>query len=486
MAQPSPSPSDPGIGPYSSSSGLTVPVQDASATTSAAANASGPPPIVLAAINSIISGRLGPIKYAQLNTADKTALIDKIWQDPTLQYIWNANSANLASTNLQTLAAANAAIQTQIQNVMGGQGADPTVNADYLNMVQGSGIALTTTELAQLQNSTQAVNAPIPSPFAAVKPSGYTFGQPEPAGGWSSKNPGQSFGWTTHMGTDYGTPAGERIVSPFAGTVTNVLNTPGYGNYVTVTLDNGWKIGFGHVANAEATTGSRVNPGDLIAISGANVGSAVGAVTIVTWQDPTGKYFDPAQMLDPIFKGTTFSTANLSGAAGTGASTVNTKLDTEYPSVKNDFIKYFGTPPSPEDVYNIVSHGNDPQQWQDYIRSMTSHIDGMNMGQAYDLRGLADNVSMTALGHTATDGVVKDLFAQGLTGQSDVQWWYNENSPNEIDKQTYNAIYKANKPNMNGILGEKGGFDPRLAKAQFAQQQAKVHTAAKGMTPGHE
>jgi hypothetical protein len=75
--QPSPSPEG--------STGLTVPVQSPSANTPAAASASGPPPVVLAAINNIIEGRLGQTKYAQLNTADKTALIDKIWQDPTLQ-----------------------------------------------------------------------------------------------------------------------------------------------------------------------------------------------------------------------------------------------------------------------------------------------------------------------------------------------------------------------------------------------------------------
>jgi len=441
-----------------------------------------PPPMFVNWINTVLQGRFGLTKYAEIPAADKTALIAKIWQDPTIQANFTNNYGNLAAGNITAVAN----MLNIIGTTMNGGGNDPTIAVDYYDMIQTSGLQLTASEQAGLSGATQAINAPVPSPFAPVAPSGYTFGQPEPKGGWSSKDPGQSFGWTNHMGTDYGTPAGERIVSPFAGTVTNVLNTPGYGNYVEVTLDNGWKIGFGHVASAAATTGSRVNPGDLIAISGANVGSAQGAVTIVTWQDPNGVYHDPAQMLDPIFKGTTFSAAGIAGAAGTGSPTVNAKLDTEYPSIKSDFTKYFGTPPSPEDVYSILQHGTDPQQWTDYIRSMTSHISGLNMGQASDLRAMADNVSMTALGHASTDGVVKDLFDQGFTSQADVKFWYDENSPNEIDKQTYNAIYKANKPVMTGILNENGGFDPRIAKAQAAQVQAKTQTIAKGATAGHE
>ena len=346
------------------------------ATTGTPAISNVPDPMFVSWVNTIIEGRFGTTKAGLIPAANKTALMAKMWQDPTIQSQFLNNYANLAAGNQGAIGN----IENIIQQVMNGQGNDPTVAIDYYNMIQSSGLQLTGLEQTNLAGATQAVNAPIPSPFAAVGVSGYSFGQAMPAGGWSSKAPGQSYGWTQHEGTDYGTPAGERIVSPFAGTVTNVLNTPGYGNYVTVTLDNGWKIGFGHVAQASATTGARVNPGDLIAISGANVGSSVGAVTIVTWQDPKGVYFDPAQMLDPIFKGTTFSTQGVPGAAGTGMPTVNKVLDTEYPSIKADFAKYFGTPPSPEDVYSILQHGTDPQQWQDYIRSMTSHISGLNMG----------------------------------------------------------------------------------------------------------
>src|SRR5258708_37897026 len=118
-----------------------------------------------------------------------------------------------------------------------------------------------------------------------------------PPGGWSDKNPGQSFGWQTHNGIDYGTRVGERIVAPVAGTVKVDPHVPGYGNYVTITLDDGRTLGFGHVQQGEVTNGQRVNPGDLVALAGANVGSAQGSVTIVTWQDAQGKYMSPHDIL---------------------------------------------------------------------------------------------------------------------------------------------------------------------------------------------
>jgi hypothetical protein len=282
-----------------------------------------------------------------------------------------------------------------------------------------------------------------------------------PAGGWSSKNPGQSFGWDKHNGVDYGTRAGERIVTPFAGTATVQTNVPGYGNYVTITLDNGWKMGFGHVASGAVTNGERVNPGDLIAIAGANVGSAQGAVTIVTWQDPKGNYVNPHDVLDPVFAGATFSSLGAPGAAGTGMPTVNKVLDTEYPSIKNDWQSMFGTPPSPEDVYNVLQHGSSPAQWLDYIRALPSHIGGLNQGQYHDMRQVADDVSTKVLGHPSTDGIVAELSQQGLSGQKAVENWYNEHGVTGVPPDDYNKIYKAIQPTMGAIFNEPAGADPR-------------------------
>lgn len=427
---------------------------------------SQPPQDFVNWVNTALQARLGLTKYSLIPAADKKALIAKIWQDPTVQQDYTTNHQQLASGNVAALAT----IENQIQGVMLGQGNDPSVAIDYTNMLQAAGVTLTVAEQQGLSGAAAAVNAPVPRPFAESAVSGYDFGAAMPAGGWSSKNPGQSFGWDKHNGVDYGTRAGERIVSPFAGVAHVETGVPGYGNYVTVTLDNGWKIGFGHVANGAVQDGARVNPGDLIAISGANVGSAQGSVTIVTWQDPQGKYVNPHEVLDPIFSGATFSSLGAPGAAGTGMPTVDKLLDTEYPSIKSDWQTYFGTPPSPEDVYNVLQHGNDPAQWSDYIRSFPSHIDGLNQGQYYDLRAMADKVSTSVLGHPATDGIVAELHGAGLTSQQAMTNWYNEHGVTGIDKSTYQQIYKASQPTMENIFNEPAGADPRVIRTIFNMQ----------------
>lgn len=420
-----------------------------------------PPADFTAAVNRALQGRLGLTKYGQIPSADKAALILKIWQDPTIEQYYTSNHTILTTD-------VNAAGQfgNLINQVMVGQGNDPSVAVDYTNMLQAAGVPLTASEQAGLAGATQAINAPVPRPFATNVISGYDFGATVPATvGGKQTTPFQT-------GIDYGTPVGSRIVSPFAGTVHVVSGAAAgnYGNIVYVTLDNGWTMGFGHVAQGEAQNGVRVNPGDLIALSGANVGDSTGAVTIVTWQDPNAKwvngllvggYQNPHDALDPIFKGTTFASLGAAGAAGTGMPTVNKVLDSEYPSIKSDWQQYFGSPPSPEDVYNILSHGSSPQEWHDYIRAMPSHIDGLNQGQAFDIRQSADSISTTMLGHPSTDGVVKDLYDSGQTSTQDIKDWYGWHSPNQIDKETYQKIYTATQPIMKGIFYEPAGADPR-------------------------
>ena len=417
-----------------------------------------------------------------LDTSALTAIADKLWQSVSLQQLY----AGYVTTPNSYAVALDAAIMNTVLNPSLDPTIDPTIMPDYASTMQTAGLDLTPAMLQALSNSTMAANATVPRPFDTSTISGYDYGQTLPSTvGGKQVNPFQA-------GTDYGTPAGSRIVSPFAGTVTvttGVDPTFGWGNIVYVTLDNGWVMGFGHVASGAATTGARVNPGDLIAISGSGVGDATGAVTEVMWQAPggkwqngiyTGKYENPHNAMDPIFSGATFQDLGVPGAAGTGMPSVNTILDREYPSVKSDWTALFGTPPSPEDVYNVTQHGSSPTEWRDYMRSLPGHIDGMTVGQISDLRSTVDNVSQTALGHAGTDGIVKELYDQGMTGQKQVQLWYNEHSPTQLDSSTYNAIYKANQPVVANILNDTG-FDPRVAQQQA--QQAKADTIPHGATP---
>jgi hypothetical protein len=142
-------------------------------------------------------------------------------------------------------------------------------------------------------------------------------------------------------------------------------------------------------------------------------------------------------------------------------------LDSEYPTIKSDFQTFFGHPPSPEDVYDILQHGSSPAQWLDYIRAMNSpNIDGMTVGQHYDMRQMVDQVSTKVLGHPGTDGIVKELYDQQLSSQQAVTNWYNEHGVTGIDTKTYNDIYTQSvQPAMHNIFNEPAGADPRDIKA---------------------
>jgi hypothetical protein len=85
----------------------------------------------------------------------------------------------------------------------------------------------------------------------------------------------------------------------------------GYGNRITLTLANGFKFIFGHVAqgvNGPVTAGMRIGT------TGENIGSSQGAVTLVEVHNPSGVAVNPHTYLDPIFRGTA-SVLGLFGAA---------------------------------------------------------------------------------------------------------------------------------------------------------------------------
>lgn len=146
-------------------------------------------------------------------------------------------------------------------------------------------------------------------PLDTNRVSGYDFGAPLPAGGWNGN--GESYGWSTHQGVDYGTKAGDPIKAPFAGTTKFEQGLFGYGNKLTLTLANGFKFVFGHVA---AGSNGPVRQGAVIGTTGRNVGSSIGSVTLVEVHDPNGRAVNPHTYLDPLFRGGA-SAAQLFGAA---------------------------------------------------------------------------------------------------------------------------------------------------------------------------
>lgn len=465
QASPDPNPSSSPFAPQPSTTPIATSSTQGTPPAPTSSDPTQPPADFARMVRVAIAGRLGGLtssKFLSIPAATLDALINKIWQDPTVQQYYNSNHQLLNDPQLAATFEGQMAVL--INQTIGGQGNDPTVTIDYSNMLTAAGVQLTTAEQQALATAQSASNAAVPRPFNENVVSGYSF------------NPNQMIRGYPQLGTDYGTTAGERIVSPFAGTVKVETGVGGYGNYVTVTLDNGWVIGFGHVAQGFAN-GQRVNPGDLIAIAGANIGDSTGSVTIVTVQNAQGKYVDPKELLDPIFSGTTFTQLGFQRAAGQGYPSVNKALDQEYPGIKSEWTSLFGTPPSPEDVLNVVAHGDSPKQWSDYMMSLPSRLPGLTMGTYTGIRSLADARSNSLFGFDATDGIVQELNAQGFTDANGVKLWYDQNSPPDGASDEFKSAAKASSQVTTNVLNDPG-IDPR----HISNVIQRAHQQHEGLT----
>jgi murein DD-endopeptidase MepM/ murein hydrolase activator NlpD len=73
----------------------------------------------------------------------------------------------------------------------------------------------------------------------------------------------------THRGMDFKTPVGTAVVTPKSGNVTRVnWNWAANGNCVEVQFDDGTLAKFLHLEELKATAGARVQPGQVIALTG--------------------------------------------------------------------------------------------------------------------------------------------------------------------------------------------------------------------------
>lgn len=149
----------------------------------------------------------------------------------------------------------------------------------------------------------------------------------------------------------------------------------------------------------------------------------------------------------------------------------NRPQETVYAPVVSQWKQYFGKDPTTAQLNDIIAHGSDLQSWTDYIRSLPSHIGGMNAGQAFDLRQLADSVSQSIYGHNATDSIVQSLFQTNNTNQAGVKYFYDQmqfQPGTHVDPRIYNSAVAANQPTMKGVFSETG-MDPRVIKSQLDQ-----------------
>jgi len=110
------------------------------------------------------------------------------------------------------------------------------------------------------------------------------------------------------------------------------------------------------------------------------------------------------------------------------------------------YSKYYGRPPTEQEIEQLLAHGTDQGQWEDFIRTLPSHIPGLAIGPYNDLRGLADSVSNLIYGMPSNDSIVKSLYDQGLQNPDGVRYWYDQlpfQPGKHVTPVVFNAVYAA-------------------------------------------
>lgn len=400
----------------------------------------------------------GHISTDQLNS-----LIQQAWTDPAVQADWQSGVWDVPTTYG---GAGN--FSSYLRKALFSDPSSDLVQAG-LALKQNQGLPLTAAEKTALGPIAQQVPTPFDPQF--LGDTTLRFGQTGPFGAMED-------------GIDYAMPVGTAIYSPFGGTI--VVENKGkadWGTRVMVKLDNGYTFAVGHLTNAAVVTGERVNPGSIIGESGGdpsdpNSGSSSGPHIEVQWINPSGQFTDPSGIMGQIYSGVTFGSLGLSTAAGAGVSTTDAKdrllgidpvLNTKYAGFVSIWKKYFGTEPTVQQTLAMAAQGSDTTAVEDYVRSLPSHMQGLNEGQYYDLRSLADTTSQKILGHASADSVVRDLWQSGYTLPSLVEHYFNHHADtinSTMGTATYHQIVAANQSSNQAIYNE-GGFDPNVAHAQY-------------------
>lgn len=106
-----------------------------------------------------------------------------------------------------------------------------------------------------------------------------------------------------HYGTDYATrdasgrpETGHRVYAMAAGVVTGVSEDARAGLSLSITTDEGFRIGYAHLSGVLVEPGQRVSGGEWIALSG-NTGTVTGPHLHVQVRDPSGAWLDPDSLL---------------------------------------------------------------------------------------------------------------------------------------------------------------------------------------------
>lgn len=99
-----------------------------------------------------------------------------------------------------------------------------------------------------------------------------------------------------HTGIDIAVPEGTSLFSSCAGTVTTSAYSDTAGNYIIVTMDNGWSIKYMHLSSREVTAGDTVLRGQFLGETG-NTGRSTGAHLHLEVRDANDNPIDPTFMI---------------------------------------------------------------------------------------------------------------------------------------------------------------------------------------------
>lgn len=149
--------------------------------------------------------------------------------------------------------------------------------------------------------------------------------------------------------------------------------------------------------------------------------------------------------------------------------------ETIFSPARSLWEKYFGREPTTAQLQDVIAHGTDPTQWEDYIRGMPSHIPGYAIGAYMDTRQIADQVSGDIYGHPSNDSIMADLLKNKAGSKADVQAYYDsyQFKPGQhVDASTYNKAYAANLPIAVGLTND---YPHPLEIRQQLQQMGRLN-----------
>ena len=139
-------------------------------------------------------------------------------------------------------------------------------------------------------------------------------------------------------------------------------------------------------------------------------------------------------------------------------------FDKKYSSEISAYRGYFGSMPDNATILDLAAHSRDAGELDQYLRAKPSHVPGMNIGQYFDLRSVADTASNSFYGHASNDQIIQDLFQKSYTSKEQVQAYYDQTEAHKaIPPMVYNAIYPSAKEESMAVWNQEPHPDHIMA-----------------------